>query len=356
MDAMLEGIRILDLSAVISGPMATGMLADQGAEVIKVEPPEIGDMTRHLGAQHGGVSAMFATVNRNKRSIVLDLKQPDGVTILRRLAVSCDAVVQNFRPGAAERMGIGYDDIRSEREDIVYLSISGFGRTGPYAHRKVYDPVMQTVTGIAAAQGAPDGEPRMVRTLVCDKATAFCAAQALTAALFARARTGRGRHIELSMLDASLYFHWPDLYWNHTFLDSDEPPSPDLADLFAVSRTSDGWIAAVTDGSLDFSGMTTDEALAMLDAADAPCAPVNGLAEVLDDPQVSAAGSLFTVEHPDAGRLRQPRPPVRQTEEDTRNFVRRPAPALGADGDGVLREVGFSGEEIAELRQRGVLG
>ena len=145
MDAMLEGIRILDLSAVISGPMATGMLADQGAEVIKVEPPEIGDMTRHLGAQHGGVSAMFATVNRNKRSIVLDLKQPDGVAVLRRLAASCDAVVQNFRPGAAERMGIGYDDIRSEREDIVYLSISGFGRTGPYAHRKVYDPVMQTV-------------------------------------------------------------------------------------------------------------------------------------------------------------------------------------------------------------------
>jgi len=355
MDAMLEGIRILDLSAVISGPMATGMLADQGAEVIKVEPPEIGDMTRHLGAQHGGISAMFATVNRNKRSVVLDLKQSDGVAVLRRLAATCDAVVQNFRPGAAERMGIGYDDLRAVRDDIVYLSISGFGRHGPYAHRKVYDPVMQTVTGMAAAQGAPDGEPRMVRTLVCDKATAFCAAQALTAALFARARTGAGRHIELSMLDASLYFHWPDLYWNHTFLDADGPPSPDLADLFAVSKTADGWVAAVTDGSIDFTGMTTADALAMLDAADAPCAPVNALEEVLEDPQVAAAGSLFTVEHPDAGRLRQPRPPVRQTEECTADFVRRPAPALGADGAEVLGEAGFEADEIAALRQRGVL-
>ena len=201
---MFEGVRILDLSAVISGPMATAMLADQGAEVLKVEPPELGDMTRRLGAQRNGVSAMFATVNRNKRSIVLDLKEPAGIDALRRLAASCDAVVQNFRPGAAERMGIGYEDLRTVREDLVYLSISGFGRHGPYAHRRVYDPVMQTVTGIAAAQGAPVGEPRMVRTLLCDKATALTAAQALAGALFARERTGRGRHLELSMLDASL--------------------------------------------------------------------------------------------------------------------------------------------------------
>lgn len=353
MEAMFEGVRILDLSAVISGPMATGMLADQGAEVIKVEPPELGDMTRHLGAQRGGVSAMFATVNRNKRSLVLDLKQTAGIEALKRLAASCDAFVQNFRPGAAERMGIGYEDLRAVREDIVYLSISGFGRHGPYAHRRVYDPVMQTVTGMAAAQGAPDGAPRMVRTLICDKATALTGAQALAAALFARERTGRGRHVELSMLDASLYFHWPDLYWNHTFVGDDAEKHPDLADLFAVSRTADGWIAAVTDDSLDFSTLSTAEALRRLDEADAPCAPVNDLDEVLVDPQVTEAGSLFTTEHPEAGTLRQPRPPVRDGAEA--DFVRHAAPALGADGPAVLAEAGFSTEEIRSLREDGVL-
>ncbi|MEE4298512.1 MAG: CoA transferase [Pseudomonadales bacterium] len=353
MEMMFDGVRILDLSAVISGPMATAMLADQGAEVIKVEPPELGDMTRHLGARRAGVSAMFATVNRNKRSLVLDLKQAAGIDALKRLAATCDAVVQNFRPGAAERMGIGYEDLQAVREDIVYLSISGFGRHGPYAHRRVYDPVVQAVTGIAGAQGSPIGEPRMVRTLICDKATALTAAQALAAALFARERTGRGRHVELSMLDASLWFHWPDLYWNHTFLGDDVDEHPDLADLFAVSRTADGWIAAVTDGSIDFSELTTAAALELLDEADAPCAPVNDLGEVLVDPQVTEAGSLFTTEHPAAGKLRQPRPPVRDGADA--DFVRHPAPALGADGPDVLAEAGFSGAEIRALRAAGVL-
>jgi crotonobetainyl-CoA:carnitine CoA-transferase CaiB-like acyl-CoA transferase len=354
MEAMFEGVRILDLSAVISGPMATAMLADQGAEVIKVEPPELGDMTRHLGAQRGGVSAMFATVNRNKRSLVLDLKEPAGIEALKRVAARCDAVVQNFRPGAAERMGLGYEDLRAVREDLVYLSISGFGRHGPYAHRRVYDPVMQTVTGMAAAQGAPGGEPVMVRTLVCDKATALTAAQALAAALFARERTGRGRHLELSMLDASLWFHWPDLYWNHTFVGDDAERHPDLADLFAVSRTADGWIAAITDGSVDFSGMTTAAALALLDEADAPCAPVNDLDAVLDDPQVRASGALFTTEHPAGGVLRQPRPPVRDGAEGA-DFVRHPAPALGVDGAAILAESGLPAAEIDALRAAGVL-
>ena len=352
---MLEGIRILDLSAVISGPMATALLADQGAEVIKVEPPEIGDMTRHLGPQRGGVSAMFAAANRNKRSIVLDLKQPAGIAALLRLAASCDALVQNFRPGAADRMGIGYEAVRAVREDIVYLSISGFGSTGPYAHRKVYDPVVQTVTGIAAAQGAPGGEPRMVRTLVCDKATALTAAQGLTAALLARARTGEGRALSVSMLDASLYFHWPDLFWNHSLLDDDAAPMPDLADLFVISRTADGYVAAITDGSIDFSEMSTAEALAMLDGADAPCAPVNTLEDVLSDPQVQASGTLFTSDHSTAGRVQQPRNPVRSDEGDRAPTLRHEAPALGAQGREILREAGFETSEIDALAADGVL-
>lgn len=354
MEAMLEGVRILDLSAVISGPMATGMLADQGADVIKVEPPEIGDMTRSLGTSRGGFSAMFATVNRNKRSLVLDLRQPAGIEALLRLAATCDVFVQNFRPGVAERMGLGYEAIRAVRPDLIYLSISGFGVDGPYARRRVYDPVMQTVTGMADAQGRPDGEPRMVRTLICDKATALTAAQAVSAALFAREWTGRGRHLELSMLDASLYFHWPDLFWNHTLLGDDVELQPDLADLFSITRTADGWIAAVTDGSIDFSTMTSSEALTLLDEMDLPCAPVNPLGRVAEDPQVRHSGSVLRVEHPAAGAMHQPVPPVRGDGASS-DPIRHSAPGLGADGPEVLAGAGFAPAEIEALRTARVL-
>ncbi|HSG88564.1 MAG TPA: CaiB/BaiF CoA-transferase family protein [Pseudomonadales bacterium] len=361
MNGMLDGVRILDLSAVISGPMATGMLADQGAEVIKVEPPEVGDMTRALGTRRGGISAMFATVNRNKRSIVLDLKRPEGVAALLRLAATCDVFVQNFRPGTATRMGFGYDAVRAVRPDVIYLSITGFGEDGPYARRRVYDPVVQTVTGIADAQGRPDGEPRMVRTLVCDKATALTAAQGLAAALFARERSGEGRHLQLSMLDASLYFHWPDLFWNHTFV-GDADLQPDLADLFTISRTADGWIAAITDGSIDFSAMSSADALAVLDELDAPCAPVNAIGAVAEDPQVRHAGSIFETEHPSAGTLRQPIPPLRGPARSSGDGVagdpapiRHAAPLLGADGAAVLEAAGFTATEVAELRAQGIL-
>ncbi|MEE4359959.1 MAG: CoA transferase [Pseudomonadales bacterium] len=352
MKGMLDGVRILDLSAVISGPMATGMLADQGAEVIKVEPPETGDMTRGLGTRRAGVTAMFATVNRNKRSIALDLKQPEGIATLLRLAAHCDVFVQNFRPGTAERMGLGYETLRSVRPDVIYLSISGFGEDGPYAGRRVYDPVVQAVTGMTDAQGRHDHEPRMVRTLVCDKVTALTAAQGLAAALFARERTGEGRHLRLSMLDASLYFHWPDLFWNHTFVGEDVEFHADLADLFGVTRTADGWIAAITDGSQDFSGHSTAEALALLDAHDLPCAPVNRLEDVREDPQVVHAGSLLRTRHPRAGEMVQPRAPLNDPALET---IRHAAPALGADGAAVLGEAGFTPAEIDALRAAGVL-
>lgn len=352
-EGLLEGVRILDLSAVISGPMATGLLADQGAEVIKVEPPETGDMTRGLGTRRAGVSAMFATVNRNKRSLVLDLKQPGAIETLLRVAATCDVFVQNFRPGTAARMGLGYDAVRAAREDVIYLSITGFGEDGPYAKRRVYDPVVQAVSGIADAQGRRDGAPHLVRTLVCDKVTALTAAQGVAAALFARERTGKGRHLRLSMLDASLYFHWPDLFWNHTFLGDDVEFHPDLADLFGVTRTADGWITAITDGSQDFSNLDTAAALAALDEHDLPCAPVNRLEEVPEDPQVVHEGSLLETTHPRGGRMRQPRPPVRT--DGAAEPAPAPAPDLGADGAAVLAGAGFDAAEIAALREAGVL-
>ncbi len=186
----LEGVRVLDLTSMISGPVATMMLGDQGADVIKVEPPG-GDLVRNLGPNRAGFTASFVSSNRSKRSLVLDLKSAAGLAALKRLIPTADVFVQNFRPGAIERMGLGENVVRALRNDIVYVSISGFGETGPYAHKRVYDPVIQALSGLAAIQADRDtGRPRMVRTIIPDKTTALTAAQAITAALV-RARTHR---------------------------------------------------------------------------------------------------------------------------------------------------------------------
>ncbi|MDZ7824954.1 MAG: CoA transferase [Gammaproteobacteria bacterium] len=205
-DGPLAGVRVVDLTSMISGPVATMMLADQGADVIKVEPPG-GDLVRAMGANRGGVSATFVSANRSKRSVVLDLKTDAGLDALKRLVRTADVFVQNFRPGAIERMGLGEDVLRAEREDLVYVSISGFGEQGPYAGNRVYDPVIQALSGLAAIQADADGRPQHgLRTIIPDKLTAVTAAQAITAALFARERSGRGQHVRLAMLDATVAF------------------------------------------------------------------------------------------------------------------------------------------------------
>jgi crotonobetainyl-CoA:carnitine CoA-transferase CaiB-like acyl-CoA transferase len=179
----LSGVRIVDLSAVVSGPMATGLLADQGADVIKVEA-EGGDMTRRIGPMQGDLSPLFASINRGKRSIVLDLKQAAAREVLRDLLATADVLVENFRPGAMQRLGFDWEAVHTLNPRIIYLSISGFGQTGPYANTRVYDPVIQAVSGFADAHPDPaTQEPRLLQTLVCDKITALTAAQALTAAL-----------------------------------------------------------------------------------------------------------------------------------------------------------------------------
>jgi len=197
----LSGIRIIDTTSYIAGPLATMVLADQGAEVIKVEPPGLGDVLRFLGSLRGGMSAFFATSNRSKRSLVLDLKREAGVEILRDLVAGADVFVQNYRPGVVERLGIGYEALRGVKSDLIYASLSGFGESGPYAGRPVFDNVIQALTGMAAAQTNSDtGEPDMIRHIVCDKATALTAAQAITAAIVARDRQGVGQHLRLNML------------------------------------------------------------------------------------------------------------------------------------------------------------
>ena len=195
MSGPLTGVRIIDLSNVVSGPMAVQILADQGAEVIKVEQPGTGDMSRGMGGMRNGLGALFAVLNQNKRAIVLDMQQDAAREIMFSLTEKADVVVQKFRPGAMERMGIGYPALKSVNDSLIYTSISGFGMDGPYANRRVYDPIIQGITGFVDAQTASQSDqPQLVRNIVCDKATALSAAQAITAALFAREGGQGGNH------------------------------------------------------------------------------------------------------------------------------------------------------------------
>lgn len=382
----LDGIRIVDLTAMISGPVATMMLADQGADVIKVEPPA-GDLVRQMGTSRGGMSATFLSSNRSKRSMVLDLKTPLAMEALGRLVESADVFVQNFRPGVAQRMGIGESAMRQWRQDLIYVSISGFGESGPYAHKRVYDPVIQALSGLAAIQADREtGRPRMVRTIVPDKVTALTAAQAITAALFARERTGQGQHLRLAMLDAIVAFLWPEGMTGHTFVgDEVEAARAQLAqDL--IFATTDGWITVGAVSDAEWSGLcrvlerpeweqdprfrtaqdrvaNVAERLALtaavlvtrssahwleaLDTAGVPCAPVLSRAEVLAHEQILANELLAEYDHPQAGTVRQPRPAVRF--DATPAAIRGPAPALGADTAALLAELGFDGQDMQQL-------
>jgi len=258
MDGPLEGYRIVDLTAMVSGPIATMMLAEQGADVVKVEPPGQGDLVRAIGHARSGISALFATSNRSKRSIVIDLKQSAGVELLKRLVSTADVFVQNFRPGTADRMGIGESALRAVTPDLIYVSISGFGEKGPYAQQRVYDPIIQARSGLADVQRDREtGRPHMVRTAVADKLTGLTAAQAMTAALLARERTGEGQHVRLAMLDAMISFLWPEGMMQYTFVcDGDElgrqSRNSQLREL--LFETSDGFITAGTVSDREWEG------------------------------------------------------------------------------------------------------
>ena len=333
MPGPLDGVRIIDLSAVIAGPMATGLLADQGAEVIKVEPLGLGDLCRWLGPNRNGLGAMFAAVNRNKRSIALNLKDEKGKAILRDLLTGADVFVQNFRPGAIARMGFGYEALKETHPGLIYVSMSGFGEDGPYAKRRVYDPVVQAMSGFADSQAdAKTGEPKLIQTIACDKVTALTAAQAITAALFAKAKNGQGQYLSLNMIDATLAFLWPDAFYNHALLDSAAPPSPDFSSFYGIMATRDGHITLITISDDEFGDccralnrpdiaadprfkdifgrmanasalkaafaeavatFTTAEVKARLEAEDVPHAVVLTRDEVETDPQIVHNGTLI---------------------------------------------------------------
>ena len=390
----LAGIRIIEVTTNASGPMATGILADQGADVIRLETLGAGDPSRHVGGARGGVSGYNAYLNRNKRSMAVDLKNPALKAPLRRLLATADVFVQNSRPGALDRYGYGYDALHAEFPDLIYVSISGFGATGPAAHQRVYDPVIQSVAGFAAAQ-AKDGVPDLVKTIASDKVAALTAAQAISAALFSRARgQARGQHVELSMLDASLAFLWPEVYWNHSFVGTEGfTPKPLIASFYRLLPTLDGYVTMIVVGDDEFKGacdgldlpalfldsrfptladrfgryeelfkefevgtrrLSTAEVVRRMDAHGVPCAKVNTFDDVIDDPRVMHDHSIIEYDHPRGGRMRQARPAA--IFDGERLGVRRPSPALGEHTDELLAEAGCSTAEIAALREGGAVG
>lgn len=393
MSLPLEGVRIVDLSAIISGPMATQILADQGADVIKVEGPGPGDLVRYLGPQRNGTNAMFTAVNRNKRAIVLNLKSPEGKAVLLDLVRQADVFVENFRPGAIERLGLGHDALRAINPGLVYVSMSGFGDTGPYAPRRVYDPVIQAVSGFSDTQkNAATGEPQLIQTLACDKITAITAAQAITAALYAKARGRGGRLVELNMLDSAIAFLWPDSFYNHA-IEGEFNRSPDFASFYSIRRTRDGFITMLALSDDEFHAtcraigrpdmiedprfrsigermqnakvMTdmisemvqryaTAEITARLEAEDVPHAVVLKREEVLTNPQVLANGSIGTLDDPRAGRMRMAHAAGRFDGKPMP--FRRPAPALGEHTNEILAELGRSTTDIDALRKAGAVG
>lgn len=386
----LAGYRIIDTTQMISGPMATMVLADQGADVIKVEPPGIGDLTRALGGPRG-MSPTFTVVNRNKRSVVLNLKEPQGLAILKQLVATADLFVQNFRPGVVDQMGIGEADLRQIKPNLVYVSISGFGESGPYVHKRVYDPVIQALSGLASIQADATGRPHMMRLIVPDKVTALTAAQAMTAALLARERTGEGQHVRLAMLDAVVSFLWPEAMASHTFVSTkDVVIRPQVRDL--VFETADGYITVGVVSDAEWLGLTkalehpewlddarfktpagrvkyadvrlemtaevlttrtSAEWLVRLDAEQVPCAPVLRREDLFTDPQIAANHLIVESEHPTVGRMRQPRPAARF--EKTPAELRSPAPRLGEHTEAVLAELGISEGERISPREHGVV-
>jgi crotonobetainyl-CoA:carnitine CoA-transferase CaiB-like acyl-CoA transferase len=396
-DAMtgpLDGVRVLDTTSMISGPLGTMVLADQGAEVVKVENPATGDHTRLVANSRAGLSASFLNNNRNKRSVALNLKHADGLAALKRLAADCDVFVQNFRPGVAERIGIGEDAIRAVRPDVIYVSISGFGERGDYAQKPVYDPLVQALSGLATVQaGADDARPRLVRTILPDKLTGMTMAQAVTAALFHRLKTGEGQHLRLSMLGSVIAFLWGSDMGSQTFVGDELPQQRAASFIDLIYEVADGYLSIAVQSDKEWRALCTaldrpewledprfadaakrhenidarlqltqdavrdwdsEALLAQLEAHGVPCAPVLTRNAMISHPQVLANGIVQETEHETAGRLRQAAPAAAFSQ--TPAGVRRGGPRLGQDTRAVLADAGYGAAEIDRLAADGAIG
>jgi crotonobetainyl-CoA:carnitine CoA-transferase CaiB-like acyl-CoA transferase len=391
-DGPLDGIRILDLTSVIMGPFATHILADLGADVIKVESPGGDSLRHHRPLRNAGMSGSFLNLHRNKRSIVLNLKQAQCRTALNRLIETADVFVHSLRPKTAERLGYAYEQVKAIKPDIVYCGACGFGARGPYGDKPAYDDVIQAGSGMSALLAELHGEPAYVPTVICDKLSGQAVAYAILAALFQRARGGGGQSIEVPMLETSIEFNLAE----HTGGSAFVPPlgKPGYTRLLSKrrkpyrTRNSYACILPYSDrnwqdfyaftGRTEFANdrrfrrlidrveniailyqmieeeapkRTTAEWVAFCDRVSIPCMPVLSLDQLPEDPHVKAVGLFGTADHPSEGRYRTVRSPVSFSAAPFR--IRRHAPRLGEHTAELLAEVGFSSQQIEEVRRTG---
>lgn len=381
----LAGVRVLDVGAAVAGPWASTWLADQGADVILVEPVDRMDVMRVTGPVSGDTSGSWVQLHRNKRAIRLDLQSDDGRQIMHKLMTDIDVFSQNMRPGVADRLGLGFDELSAINPELVYLSVSGFGATGPYADQPVYDPVIQAMSGMAEAQGGD-----FMKTFAADKITAMTAANAVLSALFARSQGKGGQHVEVNLFDANVSWLWMDCMWNQSIEKTNDVPT--YSSWYAPYDTGDGQLAAVWVTPSQFAGAVTalnaphlaeddrlktraarvrhadvmrqlfaveiakwgrDELIERFRANDVPCGPVLDRYEVRHDPQAKHNGTIVDLEHGTEGAISIAKSPATMSATPSPDL--KSAPGYGEHTDEVLGEAGFAAIAIADLRQRGII-
>jgi len=391
----LTGAKVLDLTNVMSGPYCTLMLADMGAEVIKVEAFPDGDTSRRFDPKVNGESYCFAVLNRNKRSIGLNLKSPQGLDVFRRLAKQADFVVENFRPDVKRKMGIAYEDVKKINPGVIYGSVSGFGQTGPYAMKGGYDIVAQGVTGIMRMTGDPGGRPAKVGIAMNDIAAGSTLLYALLGAYIHRLKTGEGQYVETSLVEAGLA--WTFWEFGAYFGGGERPTATGTRHRrsapYQAYRTQDGYVTVGANSAKLWTSFCTEvverpdwlqdprfadlpsrlknvellqdeiEAVfksqptahwwAKLDAAGVPGGPVYTYEQCLEDPHVVAREMVVEMDHPKIGRMKAMGHPVKSSGELTK--IRLPAPLLGQHTSAILEEIGFATGEVNAMFQGGVV-
>jgi crotonobetainyl-CoA:carnitine CoA-transferase CaiB-like acyl-CoA transferase len=388
----LAGIKVLDMTSVLYGPYASQTLGDWGADVIKIEPLT-GDTWRYSGQfRNRGMTGQFMAVNRNKRSLALDLKQPDGKAVLQRLIATADVLLTNIRPAALGRLGFGYEACQQINPRLVYAAATGFGQDGPWAARPAFDEVIQASSGFASAMGSDD-EPAFVPSLVADKICGLTIVGAVSAALVHRERTGKGQMVEVPMLETITAFNSIEMLGGHAFDPPIGPAGYKRMKERRPVRTRDGWLTmlpysgenwciffeavghpecieqfAVRDSvsraqNIDriYNKMaeiaitrTTAEWEELLLRIDVPHAAFAKITEIAEQPHLKAVGMIATLDHPSEGRIRQARPSARFS--DTPAEIRRMPPRLGEHSRAILREAGFTEEDVASMIEKKVVG
>ncbi len=394
MTGPLEGLFVLDLSKTLAGPFCTMNLGDMGADVIKVEEPTRGDETRHWSPFWDGQSCFYLTVNRNKRNIAVNLKHPQGAEVVKKLATKADVLIESFRTGTTEKMGLGYEDIKAVNPRVIYCGISGFGRTGPLSQKGGYDLMVQAYSGLMSTTGEPGGSPLRIGFSLVDITCGWVAYGGIMTALYQREKTGKGQYVESSLLEGMVS---ASSYHIVNYLGTGNVPGPlgqghpSLAP-YQMFPSQDGrvMLGAANDGlwnkfcavterqdlaedprfrtNMDrvehrselipiledlFRTKTTAEWVAILDAAGIPSSPVNSIADVVDDPQVAHRDMIVDIPHPTVEGLRAPASPLRLSEGAA--SIRRHPPENGEHTEEILLELGYSSDDIASLEANGAV-